>query len=79
MRIHEGEPPLRTTTRPPSGITPAPSQEEGRLAKSDIEAANDRFARVGSDQIRGHFEQESDFRLRLGGAKPNRVWEPSRQ
>src|SRR5690242_15229887 len=26
--IHEGEPPLRTTTRPPSG--PAPSQEEGR-------------------------------------------------
>ena len=76
--IHEGEPPLRTTTRPPSGITPAPSQEEGRLAKSGSEAANDRFARVGSDQIRGHFEQESDFRLRLGGqAEPSMGTEPA--
>jgi LPS-assembly protein len=65
--IHEGEPPLRTTTRAPSGIAPAPSQEESRLAKSGSEKVNDRFARVGGDQIRGHFEQESDFRLRLGG------------
>ena len=65
--IHEGEPPLRTTTRKPSGIASTPSQEVSRLAAPELGTANDRFARFGSDQIHGHFEQESDFRLRLGG------------
>ncbi|MDE2365957.1 MAG: LPS assembly protein LptD [Betaproteobacteria bacterium] len=65
--LHEGEATLRTTTRTPSGVATAPSQEEGRTAMSGPGTINDQFARVGGDQIRGNFEQESDLTLRLGG------------
>ncbi|SEL19558.1 LPS-assembly protein LptD [Nitrosovibrio tenuis] len=65
--LHEGEPALRTTTKRPSGIAATPPQEGSRLAMPGPEMGKNRFARTETDQIRGHFEQESDFKLRLGG------------
>jgi LPS-assembly protein len=65
--IHEGEPPLRTTTRAPSGVAAKPAPEESRLAMPGPERGRNRLGRTETDQIHGHFEQESDFRLRLGG------------